>query len=36
MKKIPSKYGIVISEDQLEYNKDAKIIKIPLRMFLLI
>ena len=36
MKKIPSKYGIVISEDQLEYDKETKIVKIPLRMFLLI
>ena len=36
MKKVPSKYGIVISEDNLEYNKEANIVKIPLRIFLLI
>jgi predicted AAA+ superfamily ATPase len=35
MKKYPSKYGIIISENQLGHDKDAGIVKIPLRMFLL-
>ena len=35
MKKYPSKYGIIISENQLGHDKEAGIVKIPLRMFLL-
>lgn len=35
MKKYPSKYGIIISENQLWHDKEAGIVKIPLRMFLL-
>ena len=35
MKKVNSDYGLVISDDSLEWNKEANIVKIPLRMFLL-
>ena len=35
-KKIPSKYGIIITENQLDYDPVSGIILIPLRMFLLI
>ena len=34
-KKIPSKYGIIITENQLAYDPKSGIISIPLRMFLL-
>jgi predicted AAA+ superfamily ATPase len=33
--KIPSKYGIIITDNQLDYDPESGIIRIPLRMFLL-
>ena len=36
MKKVSTKYGIVLSESGLENNAEQNIVKIPLRMFLLI
>ena len=35
MKKVDAKYGIIISEDALEFNEKENILKIPLRTFLL-
>lgn len=35
LKKIPSKYGIIITDNQLDYDPESGIIRIPLRMFLL-
>lgn len=35
MKKVDAKYGIVVSDDPLELNEEANIVRIPLRIFLL-
>lgn len=35
MKKIDPDYGLIVSDDPLEWNREANTVKIPLRMFLL-